>query len=310
MKHVVGHTAQRERLARLVHNGKLPPAVLLAGPVGVGKFLVAQELAQQILCETHSRCGSCQPCTLLACGNNPDLHLIACNESGVDDMRQVLHTLQLRAFLGGARVVVLRDADELNVHSANALLKSLEEPRPDTFYLLTAANPSRLPSTILSRCQIWFLDTLSADDMRAILGTQQHEVPLEELVLLADGSLQHLDAASANLPLWQEVQDALRRIASGDALAVQRAVDAIVGGKDTLRLGLQLARACARQQMRESRDPEAQRRWATTLQDLLAAEPLLFERHLAPQNLLPVLFRRLLPSNHPQHESITARIRG
>jgi DNA polymerase-3 subunit delta' len=162
---------------------KLPHALLLHGPKGVGKFEFAKAAAQFLLCHRAGSgfvqaCGECGACVLQAHGNHPDFFLIQPEADAADiadgeaeqspadnkkkkpskqikisQVRDLLDAIQTGTHQGGRRVILLAPAEAMNTATANALLKTLEEPPPDTVMLLVSSEPDRLLPTIRSRCQ-------------------------------------------------------------------------------------------------------------------------------------------------------------
>ncbi|WKE67384.1 DNA polymerase III subunit delta' [Gallaecimonas kandeliae] len=135
--------------------GRLAHAYLLTGPAGVGKGLLADALAQRLLCSNGIACGQCHGCHLFRAGTHPDLHRVEPDNGSikVDAIRALMGPVYGAPLLGGAKVVIMNEADSLNLNAANALLKSLEEPPAGTFWLLASSRPGQLLPTILSRCQ-------------------------------------------------------------------------------------------------------------------------------------------------------------
>lgn len=139
---------------------QLPHALLLAGPVGLGKADFARELAQALLCAapvaSGRPCITCKSCQLARARTHPDLLWVAPPDDGeiilIDQIRAVGEFLSLRPHSADRKVAVLAAADTMNVHAANSLLKALEEPPPGSHLLLLSAAPQRLPATIRSRC--------------------------------------------------------------------------------------------------------------------------------------------------------------
>ena len=159
---------------------QLPHALLLTGQRGIGKFALARSFAASLLCENLTvageACGACLACGWLAQGNHPDVRLLQPNamiaeaaESGeldeagkkkpsqqitIDQVRALDDFLHVGTHRHGARVVLLNPAEAMNRSTANALLKSLEEPIASTLFLLISSEPHRLLPTIRSRCQV------------------------------------------------------------------------------------------------------------------------------------------------------------
>ncbi|MBK1708187.1 MULTISPECIES: DNA polymerase III subunit delta' [Marichromatium] len=142
---------------------RLPHALLLSGPAGVGKRALLERFSRALLCaapDTEGQaCGRCAECVLLAAGNHPDLVRVGPDpESKSGDIPiAAIRTLcageALTPSRVARRVVLIDPADHLNAAAANALLKTLEEPVGRTLLCLVAEHPERLPATIRSRCQ-------------------------------------------------------------------------------------------------------------------------------------------------------------
>lgn len=147
-------TASRER-------NKLPHALLLTGPEGIGLGHFAACLAARLLCsqpgESGVSCGVCKSCILFAAGNHPDFLEIQPEEKGkqirIDTIREMIDYIHLSSHYGRHKVVVIDPADAMNRNAANSLLKTLEEPPPESLILLLSHRPSFLPVTVRSRCQ-------------------------------------------------------------------------------------------------------------------------------------------------------------
>lgn len=154
-----------DQAAASLDSGRLSHGLLFAGPAALGKFAVAERLAQRMLCVGAGQrpCGSCKSCLLMAAGTHPDLHRISfvLNKEGtrlrteivIDQIRQLSEKLNLTPQYGVAQVAIIDPADAINHAACNALLKTLEEPVPGRFLWLVTAHPMRLPATVRSRCQ-------------------------------------------------------------------------------------------------------------------------------------------------------------
>jgi DNA polymerase III subunit delta' len=139
--------------------GRLPHALLIHEAPGAGGEWLAGWAARMVLCShpQEAPCDRCASCQRAAQGQHPDLAVIQPLESStqirIEQVRELAAELALTAHQGGYKVGILSPADSMNRFSANALLKTLEEPPQGTLLILVASQPSRLPATILSRCQ-------------------------------------------------------------------------------------------------------------------------------------------------------------
>lgn len=157
------HAAGWRLLRQARAAGRMPHALLVTGPVGVGKRRLVAALSHSLMCarpdEGGLACGHCRECELLAAGTHPDYLEIGpdpeskSDEIRVDAIRRLTASDALTAHRGGHKVTVLDPAQNMNLNAANSLLKTLEEPSPDTLLCLVCEQPGRLPATIRSRCQ-------------------------------------------------------------------------------------------------------------------------------------------------------------
>ncbi|HEY0341365.1 MAG TPA: DNA polymerase III subunit delta' C-terminal domain-containing protein [Steroidobacteraceae bacterium] len=146
-------------LAAAHEAGRLPHGLLIHEAPGTGGDWLAKWTASLELCQNlaDAPCGKCQGCHRVATSQHPDLVVLQPIEESrqirIEQVRELSAEMALTAHQGSYKVAVLTPADTLNRFAANALLKTLEEPPPRTLIMLVVTQPSRLPATILSRCQ-------------------------------------------------------------------------------------------------------------------------------------------------------------
>lgn len=294
---ILEHHRQRESLQRLFELKRLPSTIMLAGPSGIGKRLVAKELAQSLFCEQskYSGCQSCKACQVFEHNNSPDFYQIdfgSREQSSVEAARQLLNRLNLKAFSSGARVVIFDNTEQISIQVANGLLKLLEEPLAQTFFILICSNPAKLPQTLVSRCQIWHFDNLSNSSVIQILKTKIHDqsiMTIEEFALLADGSLADLESLIEHAELWRNIKFNLEGIHQGNLKQAFEFSNEFAKSEH-LNLVLHLIRIYARSRLS---DPEYHADWARFLQEVLLAENLINERNLHSGLVLNNLFLNL-----------------
>ena len=171
---VLGHDRVRGLLSRALRGGRLPPALLLCGPSGVGKRTLSMAVARALLCAsgTDHACGDCASCQRIERGLHPDVQVVRPDEKGsikIDHVRDLVREIAARPFEGRARAFVVDDAHALTEQAANALLKSLEEPAAESHVFLVTNAPHILLPTIRSRCQTLRFGPIPTADLEACL---------------------------------------------------------------------------------------------------------------------------------------------
>lgn len=216
-----------QRLTTLQASSRLPHALLLAGPGGIGKRRLAQAFAAYLLCQSpqlSSACGTCKSCSLLNAGNHPDLMILAPETDPktekkarfikVDQVRELVDFAEKSAQMGGYRLVLIEPAHLLNMQAANALLKTLEEPGRQTLIMLLSSQAMSLPATIRSRCQQVVLGVPDEAEALAWLRPQLGSQDAAELLLgLAEGA--PLAALALRDSLWFGERERLLRDLAG-----------------------------------------------------------------------------------------------
>ena len=210
-----------ESLQTLRNAQRLPHALLFKGATGLGKSHLAQVFVQSLLCtqpDSESRpCGRCRNCLLYFTGNHPDFFQIAPEEGGdkpikVDQVRELNSAMTLKSHGGGYKIAIISPAEQMNVAAANSLLKTLEEPPPQTLLILISHTPGLLLPTIRSRCQNLHFEIPPRDVALTWLSAQlspsvnvpeflnvAHGAPLTARALAASDVLKHRLALLADL---------------------------------------------------------------------------------------------------------------
>lgn len=206
---IYGHEDVAAQFRTALAKGRLASTFLFVGPAGIGKRAFAERLAQVLLCQQNAPaemqpCGECPGCRGVLAGTHPDLITVAKPPersslpielligAGERRMREGLcHDIGLKPFMGGRKVGIIDDADSLNVEGANCLLKTLEEPPPNSVLILIGTSLDRQLPTIRSRSQIIRFRPLPDAIVARLLLEQQvveTQEEAERLAAYAEGS--------------------------------------------------------------------------------------------------------------------------
>lgn len=148
----------RDFLAGAVAAGRASHAYLFLGAPGAGKLDAAWALAQALLCEAPGvpACGTCDSCMRVARRTHPDVHLFAPESATgylIAQVRELLDDVALAPIRAEAKVYIIDRAEQLRANTANALLKTLEEPPAGVTFILLGTSADSILPTIVSRCQ-------------------------------------------------------------------------------------------------------------------------------------------------------------
>jgi len=199
---IAGHQRMLALLSRAIAHETLPPAVLFAGPPGIGKRRTAGAVAEALNC-LHPRpagafevdaCGECTACRRISRGVHPDIIVLEPGDSGtikIDQVREVIDRANYRPFEGRRRTVIVDRAEALVPAAQNALLKTLEEPRPASVFVLVSSMPDVLLPTVRSRCRPLRFGVLApAEVAEALMRDHQYsEAEARAAAAEADGSI-------------------------------------------------------------------------------------------------------------------------
>ncbi len=262
--------AKSELYVSLAHN-RLNHAYLFCGDKGIGKLSLAQALAARFLCQNpqdSDACGNCRSCKLLQSGNHPDYlelprepgelrirRFTPRNSTGNEDIEHppVLDFMRLKPLNGNGRVCIIPDVERINTEAANAFLKTLEEPPPQSLIILTCSAPDRLLATITSRCRIIGLSHLSRETIISYLRLYDNltSEDAEQLAELAEGSLgtAHELSSTDTLKNWQDICEISEYCSPAEAIQFARIIT---------------------QKLKDCKDTATKRNMALKILDLLA----------------------------------------
>jgi len=191
---IAGHNLELNILRSMLRTGQVPHAFIFSGVEGIGKRTVAFAFIKALNCQEKQDdfCGVCLSCRKIEKLTHPDVVVIEPEKQVVtiNQIRDMQHEIAYRPLEATKKAVIIDQAEKLNSHAANCLLKTLEEPPEDTVLILVAEGTAGMPSTVLSRCQHIRFSPLNDEDVLGLLaasGADTHRA--RQVVPYAGGSM-------------------------------------------------------------------------------------------------------------------------
>lgn len=227
----------QEPIVRILRNsiaqGKIAHAYVFSGPRGVGKTSTARILAKSLNCErgpTAEPCGSCHHCTAITDGSSVDvMEIDGASNNSVDNIRDLRERVKYAPAGGRYKVYIIDETHMLSTSAFNALLKTLEEPPPHVIFVLATTAPSKIPLTVMSRCQHLPFRRISVK----VIKDRLHLIAEAEGITVSDKALGMLARAADGS--MRDALTLLDQAASVSASIGEDDVRDLVGGSDSAR---------------------------------------------------------------------------
>ncbi len=201
LSELIGQAALVRTLTNALRTGRIAHAFLLTGIRGVGKTTTARIIARALNCigpdgqgqPTPEPCGVCAQCVAIADGRHIDvLEMDAATRTGIDDVRELVDSVRYAPTTARYKVYIVDEVHMLSEKAFNGLLKTLEEPPPQTIFIFATTEVRKVPVTVLSRCQRFDLRRVEGERLRQHLA----EIAAKERVRIEPGALSLLVRAA------------------------------------------------------------------------------------------------------------------
>ena len=245
---VVGQSHIIQAITNSIASNKIHQAYIFSGTRGVGKTTLARILSKCLNCLSSDKpvtkpCDSCTVCDEIKTGRHLDfLEIDAASKTGVDDMRELLDTVQYKPSSGRYKIYLIDEVHMLSTSSFNALLKTLEEPPAHVIFIFATTDPEKIPKTVQSRCLQLNLKTINRDNLEThlqnVVNSEKIQHDKNSLALISDSAqgsvrdaLTLLDQSIAHGNGALNEADVKALLGTIDGSLVYELIDAVVGGE-------------------------------------------------------------------------------
>lgn len=253
---IYGHERQVAILKKAMAQKRVGHAYLFSGISAIGKKTLAGVFAKALNCEQadniHDACGKCSSCLKIQHANHADMIFVEADGQfiRINAIREIQERMKFRPLEGRWRAVIINDADKMNDHAANALLKTLEEPSASNILILISSRPYSMPATVISRCRHMRFNPLPVTAVTRFLveqkGMDQQKSGL--LAGLSGGSIgRALELDEENISTFRaEIMQLLMNTKKDDPISLLNLASNLGQDKTRIKQGLDIIGSCFR----------------------------------------------------------------
>lgn len=228
---IIGNEKIKQELEQTVNLNKMSHSYMFVGTEGIGKKLVAKEVAKMLLCLNEPKyCGHCKSCIEFESGNNPDFQIIEPDERSIkiDQIRQMQRKILEAPIISNKKVYIIDDADLMTEDAQNCLLKTLEEPPEFVTIILIGSRENNFLSTIKSRCTIIKFQDIEKYQIKTYLQDKYGMNNISENMLeIFQGSIGKAEKLKDKQELYNNIFDIIENIKRLDIIDVFKKADVI-----------------------------------------------------------------------------------
>ena len=238
-ENIIGNKKNKEILEKAIEINKTSHSYIFCGTEGIGKKLIAKELAKKILClkEKANDC-DCKSCIEFDSDNNPDFQLIESVDGKIkiEQIRQMQRKVAEKPIISNNKVYIIDDADTMTTEAQNCLLKTLEEPPEYITIILICTNEGNLLSTIKSRCTRIQFEPIKDEEIKEYVKTKlPNEKISEKLIELAQGSIGKAIKLNERKDIYENIENILVSMQCRDLIDIVQMSEVIYKSKEEIK---------------------------------------------------------------------------
>ena len=238
-ENIIGNKKNKEILKKAIEINKTSHSYIFCGTEGIGKKLIAKELAKKILClkEKENGC-DCKSCIEFDSDNNPDFQLIESVDGKIkiEQIRQMQRKVAEKPIISNNKVYIIDNADTMTTEAQNCLLKTLEEPPEYITIILICTNEGNLLSTIKSRCTRMQFEPIKDEELKEYIKTNLPDEQISpQIIELAQGSIGKAIKLNERKDIYENIENILLSMQNRDLIDIVQMSEVIYKSKEEIK---------------------------------------------------------------------------
>ena len=238
-ENIIGNKKNKEILKKAIEINKTSHSYIFCGTEGIGKKLIAKELAKKILClkEKENGC-DCKSCIEFDSDNNPDFQLIESVDGKIkiEQIRQMQRKVAEKPIISNNKVYIINNADTMTTEAQNCLLKTLEEPPEYITIILICTNEGNLLSTIKSRCTRMQFEPIKDEELKEYIKTKLPDEQISpQIIELAQGSIGKAIKLNERKDIYENIENILLSMQNRDLIDIVQMSEVIYKSKEEIK---------------------------------------------------------------------------
>ena len=238
-ENIIGNKKNKEILKKAIEINKTSHSYIFCGTEGIGKKLIAKELAKKILClkEKENGC-DCKSCIEFDSDNNPDFQLIESVDGKIkiEQIRQMQRKVAEKPIISNNNVYIIDNADTMTTEAQNCLLKTLEEPPEYITIILICTNEGNLLSTIKSRCTRMQFEPIKDEELKEYIKTKLPDEQISpQIIELAQGSIGKAIKLNERKDIYENIENILLSMQNRDLIDIVQMSEVIYKSKEEIK---------------------------------------------------------------------------
>lgn len=259
-ENLIGNEKIKSLLTGAVQANNVLHSYLFVGIDGIGKSLFAKEFAQTILCSSDKEkpCKTCKSCLEFQGESHPDFLQIEPEDGKaikIEQIRYLQEKIAEKPVTSEKKVYIIQDSDKMTREAANGLLKTLEEPPSYAILILITANESKLLATIKSRCTKIAFQSLSEEEIKTYLKSQDNEQNMtSNMIRQCQGSIGRLVKIAEEQEAYTQVENVINNIKKEDITQIWKKAEVLYQAKEKITDLLDYMNVVFFEKLREEQD--------------------------------------------------------